>query len=106
MTAASASSTLPPVRHVFIILLENQAYRETIGARFPGSYLAKTLPAQGALLTSYKENGRRVRDKMELLAKSGRPVGGRAYGYIPVLRNKSAGLSISQSRRRSGARMA
>ena len=31
-----------------------------------------------------KEIGRRVRNKMELLAKSGRPAGGRAYGYTPA----------------------
>ena len=51
--APAAATALPPIRHVFLLLLENQSYRDTFGARSPAPYLARTLPAQGALLTQY-----------------------------------------------------
>lgn len=50
---ASASSTLPPVRHVFIIMLENESYPVTFGPQSIAPYLAHELPKQGALLTNY-----------------------------------------------------
>src|ERR1700730_534840 len=51
--AAPASATTPSIRHVFVLVLENESYNMTFGAS-PGSpYLAKTLPAQGALLERY-----------------------------------------------------
>jgi hypothetical protein len=44
---------LPPIRHVFVLLLENQSYAVTFGRQSAMPYLARTLPAQGALLTRY-----------------------------------------------------
>jgi hypothetical protein len=44
---------LPPIRHVFVLLLENQSYDVAFGQQSPAPYLARTLPAQGALLTRY-----------------------------------------------------
>jgi hypothetical protein len=44
---------LPPIRHVFVLMLENQSYRVTFGSRSAAPYLARTLPARGALLTHY-----------------------------------------------------
>lgn len=46
-------ATHPPIRHVFIILLENKSYRTTFGTGSAAPYLAKTLPARGALLVNY-----------------------------------------------------
>jgi phosphatidylinositol-3-phosphatase len=51
--AAAADAALPPIRHVFIIVLENQAYAATFGAQPAAPFLGKSLPAQGALLTRY-----------------------------------------------------
>ncbi len=48
---------LPPIRHVFLLLLENQSYRVTFAARSPAPYLARTLTARGALLTRYYSIG-------------------------------------------------
>src|SRR5271169_3964925 len=50
---AAAAAPPPPVRYVFVLMLENQAYRVTFGRDSPAPYLARTLPAQGALLTQY-----------------------------------------------------
>jgi phosphatidylinositol-3-phosphatase len=44
---------LPPIRHVFVLLLENQSYEVTFGEQSAAPYLARTLAAQGALLTQY-----------------------------------------------------
>src|SRR5664279_4907005 len=60
----AAATKLPPIHHVWVIMLENHSFAENFGAPAkgfkakPGSpasmrYLARTLPAQGALLTRY-----------------------------------------------------
>jgi phospholipase C len=51
--SAASASGLPPVRHVFIIILENEGYDVTFGSPASDPYLASTLPAEGALLTNY-----------------------------------------------------
>jgi hypothetical protein len=50
--AAGASAT-PPVRHVFLILLENKAFSQTFTFTSPAPYLAWTLPGMGALIPQY-----------------------------------------------------
>lgn len=44
---------LPPVRHVFILVLENQSFGTTFGKNSPAPYLANNLTSKGALLTNY-----------------------------------------------------
>jgi hypothetical protein len=51
-TAAGATS-LPPVRHVFIIMLENKDDDVVFGPLSPAPYLSQTLAAQGAYLQNY-----------------------------------------------------
>jgi phosphatidylinositol-3-phosphatase len=51
--ATPPARPLPPIRHVFVLLLENQAYEATFGPQSAAPYLARTLTAQGALLTAY-----------------------------------------------------
>src|SRR3954471_17135382 len=43
----------PPIKHVFVITLENKGYDETFGPASPAPYLSHDLPAQGQLLTQY-----------------------------------------------------
>jgi hypothetical protein len=52
-----ARAPQPPVRHVFVLLLENESFATTFGAESPAPYLARTLPAQGALLRQYYGTG-------------------------------------------------
>ena len=52
-SAAIQAPVLPPIRHVFVLLLENRTFSITFGARPPAPYLARTLPARGALLNQY-----------------------------------------------------
>jgi phosphatidylinositol-3-phosphatase len=51
--AASSPLRLSPVRHVFILVLENQSFGVTFGKNSPAPYLANNLSAKGALLTQY-----------------------------------------------------
>lgn len=51
--AAQAARALPPIRHVFVIMLENQGYDTTFGPRTRAPYLAHTLARAGALLRQY-----------------------------------------------------
>jgi hypothetical protein len=45
--------SLPPVEHVFLIVLEGHGYEEAFGASSTVPYLAHTLAAQGELLSNY-----------------------------------------------------
>lgn len=45
--------TLPPVKHVFMIVLGENSYEEAFGASSPAPYLAQTLAAKGELLSNY-----------------------------------------------------
>lgn len=55
--AATAPFKAPPIRHVFLIVLENKSYPDTFGSSRQDPYLQKTLPQQGALLTRYYGTG-------------------------------------------------
>src|SRR5665213_3050743 len=50
---AGTTSSLPPIRHVFVIVLENEGYASTFGTPPADPYLATTLPASGAQLAQY-----------------------------------------------------
>src|SRR4051812_31562647 len=50
---AAAHAATPPIRHVFVIVLENKDYGETFGKDSKAPYLAKTLVGQGQLLTHF-----------------------------------------------------
>jgi len=51
--AGGAPSSAAPVRHVFVIVLENEPYETTFGEHSPAPYLAHELTKQGALLDQY-----------------------------------------------------
>lgn len=50
---AGAAARLPPIKHVFIIMLENKSYDETFGYLSAAPYLSLTLPAKGALVPNF-----------------------------------------------------
>jgi hypothetical protein len=52
-SGATAANSLPAVRHVFVIVLENSGYTANFGNPTTDPYLAQTLPAEGALLRQY-----------------------------------------------------
>jgi hypothetical protein len=54
---AATASAAPPIKHVFVIALENKGFDETFGPGSPAPYLSQDLPAQGQLLTQYYATG-------------------------------------------------
>ncbi|HTZ65284.1 MAG TPA: alkaline phosphatase family protein [Solirubrobacteraceae bacterium] len=63
---------LPRVRHIFVIMLENEDYASTFGEPSADPYLAQTLPAEGALLSEYFAIGHESNDNYIALV-SGQP---------------------------------
>jgi phospholipase C len=51
-TGAALGAPLPPIRHVFVVMLENQPFDDTFGAKSQMRYL-KGLPQHGALAVNY-----------------------------------------------------
>jgi len=67
LTASGAAARTPAykqpkIRHVFVIMLENEDYASTFGEPGADPYLARTLPAQGALLENYYATGHESND--------------------------------------------
>jgi phosphatidylinositol-3-phosphatase len=52
-SAGSASASVPHIKHVFIIALENENAADTFGPGSPAPYLAQTLRSRGAFLPNY-----------------------------------------------------
>lgn len=50
-------SSIPPIRHVFVITLENKNFADTFGPHSDAPYLAQTLKAKGVLLSQYYGTG-------------------------------------------------
>ncbi len=59
---SQATFTPPPIRHVFVIMLENKDYAATFGDPGADPYLARTLVSEGALLTRYYATGHESND--------------------------------------------
>jgi hypothetical protein len=49
----STAPTLPPITHVFLIVLSNQGFNAAFGPSSQASYLSKTLTRQGELVDNY-----------------------------------------------------
>jgi hypothetical protein len=50
---AAGSAATPPVKHVFVLLLENENADVTFAANTKAPYLARTLPAQGQFVPNF-----------------------------------------------------
>jgi phosphatidylinositol-3-phosphatase len=51
--ASEEAAKLPPVKHVFLIVLANQAYAQTFGPESPAPYIAHTLEHKGELMVRF-----------------------------------------------------
>jgi hypothetical protein len=51
--SAAPANPLPPIRHVFTIILENQSFNSTFGTSLPVPFLAQNVAGHGALLQEY-----------------------------------------------------
>lgn len=50
---AAAHAAPPPIKHVWVIVLENKDYSDTFGPQSKAPYLSKTLVSEGQLLPQY-----------------------------------------------------
>jgi hypothetical protein len=55
--STKVGAALPPIKHVWLIILENKSYDATFTGLNNNTYLWKTLPSQGTLLTHYYGTG-------------------------------------------------
>jgi hypothetical protein len=53
VAAAPAAAAPPPIKHVFVIVLENKGFDTTFGPNSQIPYLSQTLTSQGELLSQY-----------------------------------------------------
>ncbi len=59
---ASADTAPAPIKHVFVIVLENESAATTFGPSSPAPYLSQTLRSQGAYLPDYYAIGHQSND--------------------------------------------
>src|SRR5436309_411079 len=53
LAASPAAAAPPPIKHVFVIVLENKGFDTTFGPGSQAPYLSQQLTSQGELLTQY-----------------------------------------------------
>ena len=70
--AAATNPALPTIRHVFIIMLENESSSSTFSNPSADPYLATTLPSEGAYLPNYYSTGHASNDNYVAIV-SGQP---------------------------------
>jgi hypothetical protein len=58
----AATTTIPPIKHVYTIIMENESAATTFGPSSPAPYLATTLTAEGAFLPNYYGIGHNSND--------------------------------------------
>jgi hypothetical protein len=53
VASGEARAAVPPIKHVFVIVLENEGESTSFGPSAPSPYLAQTLPSMGMFLPHY-----------------------------------------------------
>jgi phosphatidylinositol-3-phosphatase len=84
------AASLPPIKHVWIIMLENEDYASTFGNPTADLYLASTLPAKGAVLKQYYGIGHESNDNYIGIV-SGQPPNPFTQSDCPVYTGFAAG---------------
>jgi hypothetical protein len=90
---AAQAATPPPVRHVFVIMLENQNYASTFGNPSAYPYLAGTLPKQGALLQDYYGTGHESNDNYVSIV-SGQPPNAENQADCQIFSDFAGGVTL------------
>jgi phosphatidylinositol-3-phosphatase len=85
-----------------VIVLENEGYDSTFGANTQAPYLAKTLAAQGALLTNYYGVGHNSLDNYIAMI-SGQAPNQQTQSDCPAYSNWSGGTSLDSNGQVTGA---
>src|SRR5438876_3809187 len=91
---ARAAFRPPNIRHVFVIMLENEGYAATFGNPAADPYLAQTLPSKGALLQRYYATGHASNDNYISLV-SGQPPNAQNQADCPQFDNFTGATMLS-----------
>src|SRR3954447_4936086 len=73
VASPASASALPPIKHVFIVVLENKDYDQTFGHGSKAPYLANTLRSQGLSLPNYYAIGHESLDNYIALVSGQAP---------------------------------
>lgn len=93
-SSTSTTTTLPPVRHVFIVVLENESESVSFGAGSPAPYLASTLPSMGAFVPNYYGIGHSSLDNYIAMI-GGQPPNPSTQADCPTWENMSTDTTAS-----------
>ncbi len=94
--AAPARADISSIRHVFVIVLENQPEATTFGPGSPAPYLASTLPSQGAFVPNYFGIGHHSNDNYIAMI-SGQAPNPLTQGDCPTFADWPAGSALDSS---------
>lgn len=72
--AVTDANKLPKVKHIWYIIMENKSYDATFTGLNNNTYLWKTLPSQGTLLTNYYGTGHYSQDNYTALVSGQAPL--------------------------------
>ena len=72
--ATPKTAALPAVKHIWYIIMENKSYDATFTGLNNNTYLWKTLPSQGTLLTNYYGTGHYSQDNYTALVSGQSPL--------------------------------
>jgi hypothetical protein len=95
-TTSTTTSALPPIRHVFIIVLENESESVSFGSSTADPYLASTLKAQGAFVPNYYGVGHASLDNYIAMI-GGQPPNATTQADCPTWQNMSTDTTASYS---------
>jgi uncharacterized Zn-binding protein involved in type VI secretion len=70
----TAAAELPKIKHIWYIIMENKSYDATFSGLNNNTYLWKTLPSQGTLLTNYYGTGHYSQDNYTALVSGQSPL--------------------------------
>lgn len=93
-SSARAASTLPKVKHVWVIMLENEGYASTFGEPAADPYLATTLASEGALLENYYATGHESNDNYISLV-SGQPPNPENQADCPIFDDFTGAIMLA-----------
>jgi hypothetical protein len=88
--AIAQAQTIPPIHHVFIIILENESASVTFGSSSKAPYLSKTLRSEGAYLPQYHGIGHNSNDNYIAMV-SGQAPNVENQADCPIFNNISPG---------------
>jgi hypothetical protein len=101
LPAATASAAIPPIKHVFVLIEENEAFASTFGPGSAAPYLSQTLVSQGAFVPNYYGVGHASLDNYIAMV-SGQAPNPKTQGDCPVFSDFPAPTSMDANGQETG----